>query len=73
MLEQFSKLENGWDFIYLLLDVTCLISMQNVHMAMWLQENVAKRLPFFFGSKIYLWMRKYNIVVIFSALILKAK
>jgi hypothetical protein len=31
---------------------------------MWLQETMVKWLPIVFGSKIYLWMRIYNIVVI---------
>jgi hypothetical protein len=31
---------------------------------MWLQKNVEKWLPNFFGSKTYIWMKKYNIVVI---------
>jgi len=32
---------------------------------MWQQVNMAKWTPIVFGSKTYLWMRKYKIVVIF--------
>jgi hypothetical protein len=46
-----------------LLDVAYLISMQNV-----VAKKVKKWLPIFFGSKIYLWMGKYNIVVIVFSL-----
>jgi hypothetical protein len=31
---------------------------------MWQQENVEKRLPIVFGSKTYIWTKKYNSVVI---------
>jgi hypothetical protein len=42
-----------------LLDVSCLTSMQNV-----VAKKMKKWWPIIFGLKVYLWMKKYNIVVI---------
>jgi hypothetical protein len=42
MFEQVSKPLKMDGIHIFLLDVACLTSMQNVHMAIWLQENVAK-------------------------------
>ncbi len=51
MFEQFSKPKKMDGNHTFLLDVACLTSMQNVHIAIWLQENVAKWLSMFSVQK----------------------
>ncbi len=59
MFEQLSKpLKMEGIHIYLL-DVACLISMQNA-----MAKKHGKMITHCFCSKIYLWMGKYNVVII---------
>jgi hypothetical protein len=59
MFEQLSKpLKMDRIHIYLL-DVTCLTSMQNV-----VVRKCGKMITHFFCSKLHIWMKKYDIVVI---------
>jgi hypothetical protein len=59
MFEQLSKPLKMDGIQISLLDVACLSSMQNV-----VARKCGKMITHFFGSKTYLWIRKYKIVVI---------
>jgi hypothetical protein len=59
MFEQLSKPLKMDGIQVSLLDVACLNYMQNV-----IARKLGKMITHFFGSKTYIWMRKYNIVVI---------
>jgi hypothetical protein len=59
MFEQLSKPLKMDGIQKFLLDVTCLNYMQNV-----VARKHGNMITHFFGSKISIWMRKYNIIVI---------